>query len=144
MQLSNLSSQQLRRAADLKERIDALQDELNELVDAAEAVPMEAPARRGVASRRKSRGQGRAAQGAPPVGTRRSGPRADGQLSTKAAVLKVLESGKAMTKNEIIQRISALRGGKINAESLHSRLYEMKTKDRTIVSPEPGVYKLRE
>ncbi len=145
MQLADLSPQQLRKAADLKERIDALQDQLDELVGAVEAAPTEAPAAPGIASRRrrKKRSRGRPAPRVPLAETRRFRPKAGGELSAKAAILKVLASGKVMSKNEIIERVSALQGGNINAESLHSRLYEMKTKDKTIVSPESGVYRLK-
>jgi hypothetical protein len=145
MQLSNLSPQQLRTAADLKERIDALEDELNELLGTAETPPVEAPAKP-TATRRPKRTRKtrrRVAAGAPPTETRHALRQGDGGFSTKAAVLQVLESGEAMTKKELVEKVSALQGKNTDPNSLGSRLYEMKTKDKTIISPEPGVYRLK-
>ncbi len=127
MQLSDLSPQQLRKAADIKERIDALQAELNELLGAAEG--SEAPSKPRVAGSQR----------------RKAHPslKGDAKLTIQAAVLEALGSGEAMSKKEILQRVSALRGENTNAESLRLRLYEMKAKDKTITNPQPGFYQLR-
>ena len=158
MQVSNLSPQQLRKAADLKERIDALQDQLSELLGAAaETVVTETPEKSKAARRRKRRlsAQGRAniragvakrmarRAGKAPASSQGSGTPPDGELTVKAAVLKALESGEAMGKTEIAQRVSDLRGKKTKASTLNPTLHEMKVKDKTIVNPERGMYRLR-
>src|SRR6516165_2142972 len=54
--LTDLTPQQLRRAADLKERIDSLQTQLNELLDApATAAPSTLPRRRRMSAAARAR-----------------------------------------------------------------------------------------
>jgi hypothetical protein len=129
MRLSDFSPQQLRDAADLKERIDALEAELNELLSVTDDATAQAPVRPRVARR--------------PAPATRSRPESHTQLTIQAAVLKALESGEPLSKNEIVRRVSALRGEKANADSIRLRLYEMKSKDKTITSPRSGFYQLR-
>ncbi len=52
MDITNLTPQQLRRAADLKERLDALQGQLNELLGGAAAAP-QAPQTTGGGQRKR-------------------------------------------------------------------------------------------
>ena len=127
MQLSDLSPQQLRKAADIKERIDALQAELNELLGAAEG--SEAPSKPRVAGSQR----------------RKAHPslKGDAKLTIQAAVLEALGSGEAMSKREIAKRVSVLRGKKTNPDSLNPTLDEMKREDRTILNPERGMYQIR-
>ncbi len=159
MQLSNLSAQQLRKAADLKERIEALQEQLSELARAgAETDVAEGRGKpKGPRNRRK---RGMSAQGRANIQAgvakrmarragkaRASGPGngtpATAGLTVKEAVLKALESGEAMSKQEIAKRVSVLRGKEVKPRSLDPRLNEMKSKDKTIANPDRGMYRLR-
>jgi hypothetical protein len=158
MQLSNLSPMQLRQAAELKEKICALQEELNQLAGGAvEAAVTEAPERPQTARRGKRRlsARGRAnilagvakriakKAGSAPAWTRGNGTSPEGELTVKAAILETLASGEAMAKKEIAEGVATWRGKKTNPNSLNLALYELKTRDKTIMNPERGVYQLR-
>ena len=151
MELANLSPQQLRKAADLKEKVEALQEELNQLAGVADAKAAEKhkPARR---STRRPSAHGRvnfqagrrSRPGMAPTLVPEGGrTRQDKQMTVKAAVLTALESGEAMSKREIAKRVSVLRGKKTNPDSLNPTLDEMKREDRTILNPERGMYQIR-
>lgn len=157
-----LSPNVLRRAADLKERIEALQTQFNELVGGE--VPAPAPAakirkvrrkkrrkmspeglaniRAGVA-KRVGRKVAKTAALTPKAQAKAAPGKGKGELTVKAAILGALESGQAMGKQDIARKVSALRGKKTNPTSLNPTLNEMKRKDKTIVNPERGIYKLR-
>ena len=155
--MANLSPQQLRKAADLKEKIDALEVQLSELLGAAsESTGAEAPERPQAARRPKRRRSalGRAsirtavAKGmakrteTAPASSRGEGTPPSRNLTVKEAVLKALESGEPMRKKDIAERVSALRGKKTKPITLNPTLNEMKTKDKTIANPERGFYRL--
>jgi hypothetical protein len=162
MSIASLTPSQYRRAADLKERIDALQHELDLLVGTESAAPaVAAPKAKRGRKKRTMSAQGRAniiagvakreaakkAANKPavaPMAAAKAAPaKANGELSVKAAVLKALESGKPMGKKEIINRVSGLRGKKTNLNTLNPLLNQMKNKDKSITNPQRGVYKLK-
>ncbi len=150
MELANLSPQQLRKAADLKEKIEALQTQLNELGSAADVEAAEKPKRisrrRAPSAPRRSRvqtGLSRRVSMAPVLTQAERRVPQDKQMTVKAAVLAALESGEAMGKRDIAKRVSVLRRKRTNPDSLNPTLDEMKRKDRTILNPERGIYQLR-
>ena len=155
---------QLRQAADLKERIEALQTELETLFGApAQPEPTAAPKvpetvrpkrtkmsaqglaniRAGVAKRMAKQ---RAKAAAKPAPNALKSPPAVAEkpgMSMKAAILKALAPGGEMSKKALAARVAVLRGTKTNPGTFSPLLREMKGKDKTITNPSRGFWKLR-
>jgi hypothetical protein len=64
-------------------------------------------------------------------------------MSMKAAILKVLASGGEMSKPALAAKVAVLRGTKTNLGTFSPLLMEMKGKDKTIINPNRGFWKLR-
>jgi hypothetical protein len=148
--ITGLTPKALRRAADLQERILALQAELNDILGApAPAAPVAAPeppkprkrrmSAKGLANIRAGVAKRMARQGKAPS-TAAAG---DGAMTVKTAILKALASGKPMDKKSIAAGVSMYRGKKTLPTSINPTLHEMKVKDKTITNPSRGLYKLK-
>ena len=162
--ITHLSVMQLRQVADLKERIEALHNELERILGvparpAAEAP--KAPAAVGLKKKNRVSAQGIAniragvarrmakkltkAAGEPVTSVVKPVAASGGKpgMSMKAAILKVLASGKEMNKKALASRVAVFRGKTTNAGTFSPLLRAMKSKDKTITNPSRGFWKLR-
>ena len=108
-----LTPTQLRKAADLKERIDALNNELGAILGGADVAPSTPSA---------------------------SGPKvkSNGRLTVGSAILEALKAnGGVMDKTALLKAASALKGSKINEGSFNGEVQKLKGAN-SITSPGRG------
>ena len=120
--LTNLSASDLRRAADLKEQIEALQTQLNNCL-----------------------GGGLVGNGFAPDQSRpamRRGRKPKGGKTVVDCVLEALNDGNAMSIRDIISAASKIRGKAISPGLMSVTLAYLKRKKR-IANPERGQYQKR-
>ena len=162
--ITHLSVMQPRQAADLKEKIEALQTELEhvfgapaqpqttEIAKASETVrPRKAKMsakglaniRAGVAKRMAKKGIKAAGKPLTRAVKSVAAPAGKSGMSMKAAILKALASGGEMSKPALAAKVAVLRGTKTNLGTFSPLLRQMKGKDKTITNPSRGFWKLR-
>ncbi|HEV2246175.1 MAG TPA: hypothetical protein VGW37_05940 [Terriglobia bacterium] len=118
--LTNLPASDLRKAADLKEKIEALQAQLNDCLGGSDAGNHFAPKR----SQRLSR----------------PGGKYKGGKTVVDCVLDVLNSGNTMTIQDILRAASNIRGKSISPGLMSVTLAYLKKRKR-IANPARGQYR---